>query len=135
MSNSNTKAKRAIRFSNDGFTAFVTLASGEVAMIDRDDYDRFVQEGVSLNWYKTTDRHGNGPYVQVWHKCLKNIVTVSRLITHAGKGQVISFRNGNRLDLHKSNLKIDKGPAWRRTESQKVQSIFVPDLEAGNANA
>lgn len=135
MTNSNINAKRAIRFSNDGFTAFVTLATGEVAMIDREDYERFVQEGVSLNWCKTTDRRGNGPYVQVWHKRFKNIVTVSRLIMRAGKGEVISFRNGDRLDLRKSNLKTDNGPAWRRTESTRLQNIFAPELEAGNANA
>ena len=135
MNNSRTKAKRPVRFSDDGFTAFITLATGEVAMIDREDHDRFVQEGISLNWYRTYDRHRNGPYVQVWHKPVRNIMTVSRLVMRAGKGEVVSFRNGDLLDLRKSNLRIDGGPAWRQTERTPVPSIYGPEQEEGNVHA
>lgn len=110
----NIKTKRPVRFSDDGLTVFVTLTCGKSAMIDRDDYDRFIAEGLSLNWYTTTDRFGNS-YVNVYDNRLRNIVTVARRIMRAGRGEVISYYNGNRLDLRKANLRRGEGRAWRDT--------------------
>ncbi|WP_296074587.1 hypothetical protein [uncultured Agrobacterium sp.] len=109
----NIKTKRPVRFSDDGLTVFVTLTSGKAAMIDRDDYERFLSEGLSLNWYTTTDRFGNN-YVNVYDKHLRNIVTVARRIMRAGRGEVISYYNGNRFDLRKANLRRGEGRAWRK---------------------
>jgi hypothetical protein len=108
----NIKTKRPVRFSDDGLTVFVTLTCGKSAMIDRDDYERLTRDGVSMNWTTTTDRHGNR-YVQVHNPPRGNTVTVARLIMRAGRGEVISYYNGDRFDLRKANLRRGEGPAWR----------------------
>lgn len=108
----NIKTKRPVRFSDDGLTVFVTLTSGKAAMIDRDDYERFLNEGLSLNWYAVTDRNGN-QYVNVYRHAFGNNTTVARLIMGAGRGEVISYYNGNSFDLRKANLRRGEGPAWR----------------------
>lgn len=110
-----TIAKRPARFSEDGNTVFVPLPSGAAAILDRPDYEQFVQDGVTLNWYMTRDRHGN-EYVTFFDRQHRNIVTVSRRIMRAGRGEVISYYNGNRLDLRRANLRRGNGPAWRPTD-------------------
>lgn len=112
----NIKTKRPVRFSNDGLTVFVDLASGKSAMIDRDDYERFLEEGLSLNWSLTIERHGYH-YVCARDPRLGNVVPVSRQIMRAGRGEVISYCNGNRFDLRKRNLKRGKGPARRALDA------------------
>ena len=112
----NSKTKRPVRFSDDGLTVFVDLASGRSAMIDRDDYERFNRDGLSMNWYTTTDRHGNH-YVHAHNPQLGNIVTVARLIMRAGRGEVISYYNGNRFDLRKANLRRGEGAARRALDA------------------
>lgn len=108
----NIKTKRPVRFSDDGLTVFVTLASGQSVMIDHEDYERFVKEGVSLNWYLITDKWSN-QYVVGHDSHLRNIVPISRRIMRAGRGEVISYYNGNHFDLRKANLRRGEGPAWR----------------------
>ena len=112
----NIKTKRPVRFSDDGLTVFVDLASGKSATIDRDDYERFIRDGVSLNWYLTIDRDGRH-YVHVHAPLLGNVVTVARLIMRAGRGEIISYYNGNRLDLRKANLRRGEGPARRALDA------------------
>ncbi|UJW75797.1 hypothetical protein [Rhizobium sp. SL42] len=104
--------KRPIRFSEDGLTVFVTLKCGSSVMIDRDDFDRLVTEGLSLNWSLSGDGHGNY-YVCLAHPRLRNIVPVAREIMRAGRGQVIRYRSRDRLDLRKPNLLRCQGPAKR----------------------
>lgn len=112
----NIKTKRPVRFSDDGLTVFVDLASGKSAMIDRDDYERFIRDGVSMNWTTTTDRHGYH-YVHVHDRRVGNVVTVSRLIMRAGRGEIISYYNGNRFDLRKANLRRGEGAARRALDA------------------
>lgn len=112
----NIKTKRPVRFSDDGLTVFVDLASGQTAMVDRDDYERCLNEGLSLNWYLAKDRAGNN-YVAVYAPRLGNIFTVSRYIMRAGRGEVISYYNGNRLDLRKANLRRGEGAARRALDA------------------
>ena len=104
--------KRPIHVSEDGQTVFVTLKCGSTAMIDRDDFDRFREDGMSFNWFLITDGQGHS-YVGTHHTRLGNIVTVSRQIMRAKRGEVIYYLSGDRLDLRKSNLRRRGGPAKR----------------------
>lgn len=106
------ETKRPISFSKDGLTVFVTLSCGSSVAIDRDDFDRLVAEGLSLNWFLSGN--GNGRYyVSVRHPRFGNTVPVARHIMRAGRGQVVQYRSGDRLDLRKANLTRSEGAAKR----------------------
>lgn len=106
------ETKRPIRFSKDGLTVFVTLRCGSSVAIDRDDFDRLVSRGLSLNWFLSGDGQGRY-YVCVRHPRFGNIVPVAREIMRAGRGEVIRYRSRDRLDLRKSNLTRCGGAAKR----------------------
>lgn len=106
------ETKRPIRFSKDGLTVFVTLKCGSSVTIDRDDFDRLVRLGLSLNWFLSGDGQGRY-YVCVRHPRLGNIVPVAREIMRAGRGEVVRYRSRDRLDLRKSNLTRSEGAAKR----------------------
>jgi hypothetical protein len=104
--------KRPVRISEDGQTVFVTLKCGSTAVIDRDDFDRLAEDGISFNWFIITNGQGN-TYVGTHHTRLGNIVTVSRQIMRAKRGEVIYYLSGDRFDLRKSNLRRRGGPSKR----------------------
>ncbi|MGV1917092.1 hypothetical protein [Rhizobium sp. 22-785-1] len=106
------ETKRPISFSKDGLTVCVTLHCGSSVTIDRDDFDRLVSRGLSMNWFLSGDGQGNH-YVCVYHQRFGNIVPVAREIMRAGRGEVIRYRSRDRLDLRKSNLTRCGGPAKR----------------------
>lgn len=106
------ETKRPIRFSKDGLTVFVTLKCGSSVTVDRDDFDRLVTKGLSLNWYLSGDGQGRH-YVCVYHQRLGNIVPVAREIMQAGRGEVVRYRSPDRLDLRKDNLTRSEGAAKR----------------------
>lgn len=106
------ETKRPIRFSKDGLTVFVTLHCGSSVMIDRDDFDRFVTERLTLNRYLSGNGKGNH-YVCAYDPRFGSIVPVAREIMRAGRGEVIRYRSRDRLDLRKSNLTRCGGPAKR----------------------
>lgn len=107
-----TETKRPIRFSKDGLTVFVILKCGSSVMIDRDDFDRFVTEHLTLNWSLSSNGQGQH-YVCAYDPRFGNIVPVAREIMRAGRGEVIRYRSRDRLDLRKSNLTRCGGPAKR----------------------
>lgn len=106
------ETKRTIRFSKDGLTVFVTLSCGSSVTIDRDDFDRLMSRGLSMNWYLSGNGKGNH-YVCVHHQRLGNIVPVAREIIQAGRGEVVRYRSRDRLDLRKANLTRSEGAAKR----------------------
>ncbi len=105
-------SKRPVHISEDGQTVFVTLKCGSTAMIDRDDFERLQEEGMSFNWFMITNGQGKS-YVGTHHTRLDNIITVSRQIMRAKRGEVIYYLSGDPLDLRKSNLRRRGGPATR----------------------
>ncbi|MFN3831145.1 MAG: hypothetical protein ACK4SQ_02895 [Allorhizobium sp.] len=105
-------SKRPVLMSADGHCAFVTLKCGSHAVVDREDLERLIAERFPFNWFEITDGQGNR-YVGVHHPRLGNVVTVAREIMQAARGEVISYRTPDKLDLRKSNLQRRGGPAKR----------------------
>ncbi len=110
--NLQVNSKRPVLMSADDGFGLVTLKCGSQAVVDREDLERLMAERFPFNWFALTDGQGNR-YVGVRHPRLGNVVTVAREIMQAARGEVISYRTPDRLDLRKSNLERRGGPAKR----------------------
>lgn len=99
----------ASRLGNRGRLVEVPLAGG-----DGDDWAKITDhqarilwnEGVRGRWFLNHNGHGK-LYVRAWGTNAqggKNTVMVARVLTGAGKSEVVSYRNGDPLDLRTENL-------------------------------
>lgn len=80
------------------------------ATLDAADYDRIETEGWSLHWVLNASRKHNPvqSYVKV-HQPGSGKRQVSHLILQPSRGSGISCRDGNPLNLRRSNLVIGRG--------------------------
>jgi len=85
-----------------------------------DDFDRLVSDGVSLAWTFNDNGSGYG-YVRTYSGAVAGKLTsIARLIVNAGRGKVVKYRDGDRLNLRRDNLWIARGPARGQTPSDAV---------------
>lgn len=99
----------------------VPLASHPIpAQVDAEDFDRLIAQGVSLFW--TLNWSGTGyPYVRCSNpRVAGHLTTVARLILNVGPGRVVKYRDGNRLNLRRSNLWVANGPAKGQSPSESA---------------
>lgn len=105
--------KRAPAFTTDHNgepIVHVPLATGETATLDRGDWDRLAASGVSPNWTCNPNGHG-ASYVRVGDASLRGkLAIISRRIMDAQPGEMIRYRDGNRLNLRRANLKRQGTP-------------------------
>jgi hypothetical protein len=118
-------AKRPVRFSEDGRMAFVTTSRGDVVKLDRQHYESLMAMGVSPNWASDYDRDGNGPYIRVRDQLIRNKITIARIIAGAGRGEIVGWINGDRLDLRAENLVLSGGAA-RRNDAWIAREKTIP---------
>ena len=115
MSEVNTrKHHKRLPIHNVNGTVAVPLANtNEPAILDAADYRMLEREGLGHSW--TFNPNGSGMcYVKAsTMKLPGHLVAVARLIIGAKAGQVVSYRDGNRLNLPRSNLYIREGKAKR----------------------
>lgn len=87
----------------------------EPAKLLQADFNRLMELGYSDQW--TYNPAGTGhPYV----RCSNSRVaganeTVARVILEPGRGHVVRYRDGNRLNLRFENLYVHRGPAKGQT--------------------
>jgi len=86
----------------------VPVAGAGYARIGTDALERLRAAGLSLAWFAVADDQGN---LQV-RAPSKNpqrhpVLTVARLLTGAAPYERVRFRNGDRLDLRRENLKTE----------------------------
>jgi hypothetical protein len=86
--------------------AVVPLARGGSATIDAHDLEELLQRGITLNW---TLNLSGGDYAYVRAQTPNNLVSVARLVTGAGPGNAVKYRNGERRDLRRRNLYVTSG--------------------------
>lgn len=107
----------------------VPLASGGSAVLHRDDYERLIELGYSPNFTRNFDR-GHRGYVVTHAPGLRgSIVTVARLITNAGKGQIVKYQDKDRANLLRSNLYLTTGFARDRVAADMRRRRY--DLSDG----
>ncbi|WP_321335008.1 hypothetical protein [Breoghania sp.] len=86
------------------------------AVIDEASYRAAIASGISTTWAYNGNGSGHS-YVRSWklpQQRSSNLVQVARVITGAGRGEVIGYANGDRLDLRPENLERRRGRAKRR---------------------
>lgn len=85
---------------------------GQFAILFAQDLERLIANRVPLNWYVNLD--GKRTYGHVKVAIVgDNVRTVARLIAGAGKGEQVHYRDGNRLNLCRSNLVVVDGGSAR----------------------
>jgi hypothetical protein len=114
-----------IKYKQRSATTFTTDASGRrIAHVslsgtqDRckllaEDLERILSEGYSP-WWSSTSTGGRHRYVLVKAanpRKRERSLTVARLVMEAGKGQVVKYADGDRLNLLPENLLVRKGRA------------------------
>lgn len=116
--------------------AHVPLANREErATLYADDYRRIINGEWSPCW-QLTNVGWKFPYVLVRalnHKGNNRTLTVARLVAEVGKGQRVSYVDGDRLNLRRDNLLIHRGHArtslealQARKENHSEDSLDVP---------
>lgn len=87
----------------------VPLANtGQSAVLYAEDFFELVGLGVSWHWARNYIRPGGPGYLKVTVPGIGRRL-VARLIARARCREQVRYRNGNRLDLRRSNLIIQKG--------------------------
>ncbi|HST77905.1 MAG TPA: hypothetical protein VLN58_05410 [Verrucomicrobiae bacterium] len=104
---------------SDGVTPIVRVKlggfRGGVATLFAEDFDRLVSQGYCrLGWFQGNTSSG------IYVTCRREGETLylSRLVANAIKGDRISYRDGDRLNLRRSNLIFVK--SWRETGKKLV---------------
>lgn len=100
--------------------AVILLASGESARLDAHDWERLLLRGVTPNWTLNTTARGHA-YVRA-QRSRGNLVMVAREVLDARPGEIITYRNGDRTDLRRSNLQIAKGGRAKATDQSPNQT-------------
>ena len=85
------------------------------ATLDAADFDEIVAEGISLTWhYNSAGPKKRWSYVKAHSGAASGgLVMVARVIMGAGPGEIVSYRSGDRLDLRRRNLIVERGKAKR----------------------
>lgn len=106
-----TKARTIVReeLRSGRTVAHVPLRDGGYCQLDADDADRLIAAGVKLNRAYLTRTVSGGLYVAVpsHRPDLFPVVPLARLLTGAQPRQRVRYRDGNRLDLTRANLKVE----------------------------
>lgn len=95
---------------NRGRIVEIPLAGGEGGECAKvtDHQARWLwNEGVRGRWFLNHNGFGK---LYVRARCGGNTVMVARMLTGAGKGEVVSYRNGDPLDLRTENLESRQRP-------------------------
>lgn len=92
---------------NDGLPiVLVPLANGRVATVDLSDWEDLLCAGLTPQW--TLNDSGNG-FAYVRAQGRENLVVVARVITGAGRREIVRYCNGDHLDLRRRNLRVTSG--------------------------
>jgi len=92
---------------NGASVVLVPLATGQTARVDPADWEALLLRGISPNWTRNTAGPGFA-YVRARGPG-RGLVMIAREVVGARPREIVSHRNGDRLDLRRSNLKLSTG--------------------------
>ncbi|WP_019960617.1 hypothetical protein [Woodsholea maritima] len=102
-------------------------SGSQYATIDRDDYHSLIEKGFNGSWYLSW-ASGNA-YVNTADRThLGQNVSIARLVTGAGQGERVRYRDQNRLNLSAANLRVEDGWAKGRTPTDLPEENFDGNL-------
>ena len=89
----------------------LTNFRGVFAIVEAADFDRLVELGTSTHWLLNRNS-ANATYVKTYKPAVAgSMAQVAREIVGAGRGGVVRYANGDRLDLRRRNLVVADGYA------------------------
>lgn len=93
----------------------LTNRPGLFATLDREDFDNLISWGFPRRWFLNPSGTGHA-YVRFAPGRFKGSnETVARTLMQPGKGVIVTYRNGDRLDLRRANLLLRHGRAAGQT--------------------
>lgn len=109
----NSKTPRQVRHTRDydgKAIALVRLGNRPAfAKILEEDFRTIQEAGFTDRWFINDNGNGNA-YVRCGAAQVRgNVGTVARLIMEPPKGYQVRYRDGDRLNLRRDNLKLEKG--------------------------
>lgn len=96
------------------------IGAGQTVLIDPEDFAELQRHGATLPFYLVASRES----VYVRCSCTDATgrqLTVARIITGAGPGEIVRYRNLDHLDLRRSNLRKSPGRAIRRDQAEALE--------------
>jgi hypothetical protein len=126
----NRRADRKPVFHNEQGTVCVPLArTTHQAILDKQDFERLTTaQGLCDQWYLNTN--GSGLlYVRAPSRPgdSRTLVSVANEIVQPGRNEQVRFRDGNRLNLRRSNLAVGPRRGGRRKCGQIDGTVYVPE--------
>lgn len=114
--------------------AHVALAGTDLrATLLAEDLERLLAAGLSPHW-SFAGSNGEARYIVVYvcgPQGRKRATTIARLIAGAGKGQVVTYADGDRLNLRRDNLLVRSGAAWTPLEDLQIKKgVLATPLES-----
>lgn len=88
-------------------TAFVALTNspGHFVRVALEDLRRLEGRGLGGAWF-LNGNGGRSRFVRTRRAGSRHLVQVARLITEAGPGEIVRYRDGDRLNLTRENLAL-----------------------------
>jgi hypothetical protein len=122
------KKPRKVRFAidTDGERiALVPLANQrQPAKLLAEDLTAVLEAGYTDQWTCNSDGKGHG-YVRCGVNGVRgNLATVARLIVEPPKGYRVTYLDGDRLNLRRDNLKLEKGARPKKYPDEDAPAIL-----------
>ena len=96
---------------------------GQFATVEREDFEYLESIGVRLPWYLNANCKGGLSYVRTLVSGIAgNNLNVARLLLRADKNHVVTYRDGNRLNLTRGNLRMRKQGVTRAQSTKPSAS-------------
>lgn len=83
----------------------VTNSPGHFVRVDLEDLRRLEARGKAGAWF-LNGNGGRSRFVRTRRTGSRHLVQVARLITQAGPGEIVRYRDGDRLNLTRANLSL-----------------------------
>lgn len=96
---------------------------GWFALVDLIDFEDLLLGGVTLPWFVNSNGRGL-EYVRYGRTDVAGkLASVAPRIMRPAKGFIVSYRNGDRLDLRRRNLEVTRGNARGATLRAKPMAL------------
>jgi hypothetical protein len=131
-----TQTSRLLRSPNendirpfDATTAHVLMPDGSAVRVNLESLEDFRRRDITARW--STYCNGSGRSYVAVNLPAGGSTTVSRLIAKCGPNEAVTYANGNRMDLRRSNLVVlPRGPGRRKALEAHASMLFPNDPNA-----
>jgi hypothetical protein len=131
-----TQTSRLLRSPNendvhpfDDTTAHVLMPDGSAVRVNLESLEDLRRRDITARW--STYCNGSGRSYVAVNLPAGGSTTVARLIAKCGPDEAVTYANGNRMDLRRSNLVVlPRGPGRRKALQAHAYMLFPNDPNA-----